>query len=57
VKSVLSGLKYVEPKFAATEEAAEAARVAKVGDEAASAALKIADKLPSSFGYTADDLL
>jgi hypothetical protein len=29
---------------------------AKGGDEAMSAALKVADKLPSSFGHTADDL-
>lgn len=39
-KSIMSGLKSAAPKFAATVEAAEAARVAKFGDEAVGVASK-----------------
>ncbi len=52
-KSIMSGLKSAAPKFAATVEAAEAARVAKVGDEAtgvASRAIRLVDNFYEAEG-------
>jgi filamentous hemagglutinin len=56
-KSLMSGLKSAAPKFAATVEAAEAARVAKVGDEAVGIVSKSGQKLlGASIKWTEKDL-